>query len=326
MIDLLMGEALRMPFVAADPTDGFLNPHRLAHPHEKRARGFTTSVGDTLMSDIALTNAFRIVEGRPVTNSFVVAQYFEKQHKNVIRDIGELLTKKPELRGLNFELTQEIKQIGAASRSVPVYLMDRKGFSLLAMGFTGAKALDFKCAFYDQFERMEEALRAPSDQSALITTSEQYEIRKAIKARAKNSSVHYQTVYNALYDYFKIASYKDLRHDQMKAALALIETCTLKPQLPASTIPEGSIILSDKDAEALLTFIYYVRFLFADVFGKLDGLLRIVDSPLAGSFWDAFHEVSWGRILEILAKHGHDINDMPCYQHWSSCQPKRKAA
>ena len=168
--------------------------------------------------------------------------------------------------------------------------------------------------------------RYETDQSALITTTEQYEIRKAIKSRAKNSSVHYQTVYNALYDYFKIASYKDLRHDQMKAALTLIETCTLKPQLPAPTLAEGSVILSAQEAEALLTFIYYVRFLFADVFGKLDGLLRIVDSPLAGSFWDAFHEVSWGRILEILAKHGHDINDMPCYQHWSSCQPKRKAA
>lgn len=168
--------------------------------------------------------------------------------------------------------------------------------------------------------------RYETAQSALITTSEQYEIRKTIKSRAKNSSVHYQTVYNALYDYFKIASYKDLRHDQMKAALTLIETCTLKPQLPAPTLAEGSAILSAQEAEALLTFIYYVRFLFADVFGKLDGLLRIVDSPLAGSFWDAFHEVSWGRILEILAKHGHDINDMPCYQHWSSCQPKRKAA
>ena len=173
---------------------------------------------------------------------------------------------------------------------------------------------------------IEEALRAPSDQSALITTTEQYEIRKAIKARAKNSSVHYQTVYNALYDYFKIASYKDLRHDQMKAALALIETCTLKPQLSAPTIPEGSIILSDKDAEALLTFIYYVRFLFLNVFSKIYGILRIMDSPFAGKFWDAFNEVPWWRILEILAKHGHDINDMQCYQHWLAQQPKRTAA
>ena len=162
--------------------------------------------------------------------------------------------------------------------------------------------------------------------SNTLSTEEQYEIRKAVKSRAKNSSIHYQTIYNALYDYFKIASYKDLTKGQLQAALTLIETCTLKPQLPAPTLAEGSVILSAQEAEALLTFIYYVRFLFADVFGKLDGLLRIVDSPLAGSFWDAFHEVSWGRILEILAKHGHDINDMPCYQHWSSCQPKRKAA
>lgn len=162
--------------------------------------------------------------------------------------------------------------------------------------------------------------------SNTLSTEEQYEIRKAVKSRAKNSSIHYQTIYNALYDYFKIASYKDLRHDQMKAALALIETCTLKPQLSAPTIPEGSIILSDKDAEALLTFIYYVRFLFLNVFSKIYGILRIMDSPFAGKFWDAFNEVPWWRILEILAKHGHDINDMQCYQHWLAQQPKRTAA
>lgn len=280
------------------------------------------------MSQIIATDAFKVIEGRPVTSSRIVAEYFGKKHSDVVRAVVNTIAAKPELEASrNFAQWSEDVEIGSgAKRTVVGYWMDRKGFSILAMGFTGAKALEFKCAFYDQFERMEEALRAPSAQSALITTTEQYEIRKAIKSRAKNSSVHYQTVYNALYDYFKIASYKDLRHDQMKAALTLIKTCTLKPQLPAPTLAEGSVILSAQEAKALLTFIYYVRFLFADVFRKLDSLLRIVDSPLAGSFWDAFHEVSWGRILEILAKHGHDINDMPCYQHWSSCQPKRKAA
>ena len=280
------------------------------------------------MSQIIAANAFKVVEGRPVTSSRIVAEYFGKQHHHVVRDIRTLISQKPDLeRNANFgECSETINLANGATRQVPFFWMDRKGFSLLAMGFTGAKALDFKCAFYDQFERMEEALRAPSDQSALITTTEQYEIRKAIKSRAKNTSVHYQTVYNALYDYFKIASYKDLRHDQMKAALALIETCTLKPQLPAPTLAEGSIILSDKDAEALLTFIYYVRFLFLNVFSKIYGILRIMDSPFAGKFWDAFNEVPWWRILDILAKHGHDINDMQCYQHWLAQQPKRKAA
>lgn len=272
--------------------------------------------------------AVTIYNGIPTVLSTNIADVFGKRHDHVLRDIESILKTMPEERLNNFIKINIEKpaNLGNGVVKYRAYALTKEGFTFLAMGFTGTKAAQFKWAYIDEFKRMEEALRAPTDQSALITTTEQYEIRKAIKSRAKNSSVHYQTVYNALYDYFKIASYKDLRHDQMKAALTLIETCTLKPQLPAPTLAEGSVILSAQEAEALLTFIYYVRFLFADVFGKLDGLLRIVDSPLAGSFWDAFHEVSWGRILEILAKHGHDINDMPCYQHWSSCQPKRKAA
>ena len=45
-----------------------------------------------------------------------------------------------------------------------------------------------------------------STASNTLSSEEQYEIRKAVKSRAKNSSIHYQTIYNALYDYFKIAS------------------------------------------------------------------------------------------------------------------------
>lgn len=272
--------------------------------------------------------AVTIYNGIPTVLSTNIADVFGKRHDHVLRDIESILKTTPEERLNNFIKINIEKpaNLGNGVVKYRAYALTKEGFTFLAMGFTGTKAAQFKWAYIDEFKRMEEALRAPTDQSALITTTEQYEIRKAIKSRAKNSSVHYQTVYNALYDYFKIASYKDLRHDQMKAALTLIETCTLKPQLPAPTLAEGSVILSAQEAEALLTFIYYVRFLFADVFGKLDGLLRIVDSPLAGSFWDAFHEVSWGRILEILAKHGHDINDMQCYQHWLAQQPKRTAA
>ena len=220
---------------------------------------------------------------------------------------------------------QEI--VDAKGRKQTVNCVNESGLYALILGSKLPSAKRFKrWVTSEVLPAIRRTGRYESAQSALITTTEQYEIRKAIKSRAKNSSVHYQTVYNALYDYFKIASYKDLRHDQMKAALALIETCTLKPQLSAPTIPEGSIILSDKDAEALLTFIYYVRFLFLNVFSKIYGILRIMDSPFAGKFWDAFNEVPWWRILEILAKHGHDINDMQCYQHWLAQQPKRTAA
>ena len=272
--------------------------------------------------------AITVCNGLATVLTTNISAVFEKNHRHVLRDVEDIIQRTPEDRRGNF-IPVELERpsnLGKGIVKYKAYALTKAGFTFLAMGFTGEKADKFKWAYIDEFDRMEKALRAPTEQSALITTTEQYEIRKAIKSRAKNSSVHYQTVYNALYDYFKIASYKDLRHDQMKAALALIETCTLKPQLPAPTLAEGSIILSDKDAEALLTFIYYVRFLFLNVFSKIYGILRIMDSPFAGKFWDAFNEVPWWRILDILAKHGHDINDMQCYQHWLAQQPKRTAA
>ena len=168
--------------------------------------------------------------------------------------------------------------------------------------------------------------RYESAQSALITTTEQYEIRKAIKSRAKNSSIHYQTIYNALYDYFKIASYKDLRHDQMKAALALIETCTLKPQLSAPAIPEGSIVIDEAMAEKIVVFIYYWRYLFRDDLNLFLALLRRVKSPLAAHFWEAVNDLGLGFMEDALAKQGYSVKDLSCYQHWASQQPKRLTA
>ena len=269
-----------------------------------------------------------IVNGQPTTLSTDVAYFFEKPHNDVLKAIRAILSKLPEDRLGNFSQTvvTRANPSGGAPIQSKAYRLTRDGFTFLAMGFTGEKAQAFKWAYIDAFNRMEEALRAPTEQSALITTTEQYEIRKAIKSRAKNSSVHYQTVYNALYDYFKIAIYKDLRHDQMKAALALIETCTLKPQLPAPKIPEGSIVIDEAMAEKIVVFIYYWRYLFRDDLNLFLALLRRVKSPLAAHFWEAVNDLGLGFMEEALAKQGYSVKDLECYQHWASHQPTRKAA
>ena len=269
-----------------------------------------------------------IVNGQPTTLSTDVAYFFEKPHNDVLKAIRAILSKLPEDRLGNFSQTvvTRANPSGGAPIQSKAYRLTRDGFTFLAMGFTGEKAQAFKWAYIDAFNRMEEALRAPTEQSALITTTEQYEIRKAIKSRAKNSSVHYQTVYNALYDYFKIASYKDLRHDQMKAALALIETCTLKPQLPAPKIPEGSIVIDEAMAEKIVVFIYYWRYLFRDDLNLFLALLRRVKSPLAAHFWEAVNDLGLGFMEDALAKQGYSVKDLSCYQHWASQQPKRLTA
>lgn len=93
------------------------------------------------------------------TNSRTVAEVFEKQHKDVLAALDDLIEKKPELRGRNFTLTEERAKIGAAVRTLRFYEMDRDGFSLVAMGFTGAKALDWKLAYIEAFNRMEATMR-----------------------------------------------------------------------------------------------------------------------------------------------------------------------
>lgn len=272
------------------------------------------------MAELISREAFKVIEGRPVTSSIKVAEYFDKPHSDVLKSIRRLIDAKADFsREGNFSLTEEINQLGATTRKVPFYWMDRKGFSILAMGFTGAKALDFKCAFYDEFERMEKALHPTCPVAATLTidAAQQLAIRNAVARRAKNVAVHYQTIYRALYERFQIPRYNELRRADFDDAIRFIETCEIRPQLEAAPrLPEGSVVLSSQEADQLLTLIYYVRFLFRDAFDAVYQMMRVAQSPIAGHMYDAFHEVPWGRMLDILARHGHDINDLPCYQHW----------
>ena len=106
-----------------------------------------------------ITPVVEQVDGKVWTTSYEGARYFGTQHFHVMRDIEKLIPKKPELRGSNFGLTFEIKQIGNTKRRTSYYLIDKDGFTLLAMGFTGDKALDFKIAYIQAFNRMEQVLQ-----------------------------------------------------------------------------------------------------------------------------------------------------------------------
>ena len=116
-------------------------------------------------------------QGQPVTTSRAVAEQFGKQHAHVLRDIENLIR---ELTNPKMErLKGDESKIGCISegaefvhnnfivssyrdsmkREKPMYLLTRDGFTLLAMGFTGAKALQFKVAYIDAFNRMERIIR-----------------------------------------------------------------------------------------------------------------------------------------------------------------------
>ena len=58
--------------------------------------------------------------------------------------------------GLNFQLSDYVDCTG---RTLPMYLMNRDGFTLLAFSFTGKKAMAFKVAYINRFNEMEKQLQ-----------------------------------------------------------------------------------------------------------------------------------------------------------------------
>lgn len=118
-----------------------------------------------------------------VTDSRQVAEHFEKQHQHVIRDIENLVNKAEEKDASKIgRMFFETAMPDAYGRMKRVYLMNRDGFSLLVMGFTGAKALEWKLKFLEAFNAMEKAIKTPQ-----ITPNPHYRTRM-IKTAVKDAA------------------------------------------------------------------------------------------------------------------------------------------
>ena len=277
------------------------------------------------MSDLINTNAFTVVEGRPVTSSRIVANYFGKRHEDVVRSIRSIIAKKPELQASrNFaEWSEEVEIGSGAKRTVISFWMDRKGFSILAMGFTGAKALDFKCAFYDEFERMEAQLRSPSqlENGDTITNAQQVAIQQAVARRAKKTAVYYQTIYRAIKARYQIPRYTELKQSQFEDCLRFIEVVDLSvPEVPASeptkTERQRYVVYADF-LKTLQVFCYYQRYLFRKPLMQAMRVMLALDVPDASKLWDAVNDLNLVKLERSLDDLGFSVKDLDCYKHWA---------
>lgn len=89
-------------------------------------------------------------------NSLQVAEYFEKHHDKVVRDI-EVLDCSEEFNAANFGV---IKYTDSRGRKQKAYAMTRDGFMFLAMGYRGKKAAAIKEAYIRRFNQMENTIRS----------------------------------------------------------------------------------------------------------------------------------------------------------------------
>lgn len=107
-----------------------------------------------------MENLVEVKNNYVVTSSRQVAESFGKLHKDVLRNIHSLTSAQncadvSKIREMFFETTEP----DTYGRQQKIYYMNRDGFSLLVMGFTGKKALEWKIKYIEAFNRMEEALK-----------------------------------------------------------------------------------------------------------------------------------------------------------------------
>lgn len=122
-------------------------------------------------------------KAKAVTSSLNVAEVFDKQHKNVLKAIENLIGSK------DSRLNKETKQwfvkseyVDARGRKQTMYVMNRDGFTLLTMGFTGEKALRFKVEYIKRFNEMESALYSQKETRGLAIA-----VRKSLTDAIKNN-------------------------------------------------------------------------------------------------------------------------------------------
>ncbi|APR28045.1 phage regulatory protein [Pediococcus acidilactici] len=89
-----------------------------------------------------------------VTTSLQVAEVFGKNHRDVLRTIDDL----KDVRNFT-QMFSEGSEPDSYGRDRRIYYMNRDGFTLLAMGFTGKKALGFKLKYIEAFNNMEKAIK-----------------------------------------------------------------------------------------------------------------------------------------------------------------------
>lgn len=90
-----------------------------------------------------------------MTTSLAVSEFFWKAHRGVLRDIDVLIAQSG---GMHNFVQGYYTRPETGPQQHRMFEMDRDGFTILAMGFTGAEALKFKLKYIAEFNRMEAEL------------------------------------------------------------------------------------------------------------------------------------------------------------------------
>lgn len=122
-----------------------------------------------------------------VVSSLQIAEDFGKQHKHVLEAIEKIRAENSAVTDMFYETSYKT----GTGKNYKMYLMNRDGFSLLVMGFTGKEALDWKIKYIGAFNKMEKRLMSPKMDETK---------KKEIDARYMNAKARIASIWLKLSD------------------------------------------------------------------------------------------------------------------------------
>ena len=138
------------------------------------------------------------VDGQLLVSSREIATNFEKQHKHVIEKIENTRAENSAIQEMFIESTY----IASNGKTNKEFLITRDGFSLLVMGFTGSKAMNWKLRYIEAFNKMEQQLKNPFSnmskelQAILLVDKRQQELDNRITTIEAKMTVNYELAEN----------------------------------------------------------------------------------------------------------------------------------
>ncbi len=187
------------------------------------------------MSNLVTSPELTILNGVAFCTSLQVADHFDKRHDNIVRDIEATITQVIDSsEDLKSEGTEKFFQKATYTLTnnlghevkKPMYLLTRDGFTLLAMSYTGTKAMQFKLAYMEAFNRMETALKYQLPERDTLSSAQlrhlEHQIDKASVPFQMQESAR-QCVQNLLRFHLNASNLNQIKAADYTKALALLE-------------------------------------------------------------------------------------------------------
>lgn len=103
---------------------------------------------------------YRGESNQPLTNSKLVAEVFGKNHKDVMKAIRNLTEGSAQNCAVHQMFSESTYLNEQNKQSYPMFIMNQDGFTLLAMGFNGKKAMEFKLKYIEAFNKMKKEIES----------------------------------------------------------------------------------------------------------------------------------------------------------------------